>query len=64
MRYWKMIFWKKWWINLRWIKKILGVDAVIKCSYAYEQVVKLVLLEITLIGFGTGKVIRVNNNAD
>lgn len=54
------------------ISKILGVDAVIKCSYAYEKTGSegAALVKTLLIGFGTGKVatggltMQVNNGAD
>lgn len=40
------------------IAKILGVDAVIKCGYAYEKTSSegLAIAKTLLIGFGTGKV--------
>ncbi len=54
------------------ISKILGVDAVIKCSYVYEKTGSegAALVKTLLIGFGTGKVatggltMQVNNGAD
>ena len=40
------------------IAKILGVDAVLKCSYAYEKTSSegVAIVKTLLIGFGTGKV--------
>ncbi|WP_222616892.1 hypothetical protein [Flavobacterium kayseriense] len=40
------------------IAKVLGVDAVIKCSYAYEKTGSegATIVKTLLIGFGTGKV--------
>ncbi len=40
------------------LAKILGVDAVIKCKYAYEKTSSegVALVKSLLIGFGTGKV--------
>lgn len=40
------------------LAKILGVDAVIKCAYAYEKTSSegLAIAKTLLIGFGTGKV--------
>lgn len=40
------------------LAKILGVDAVIKCGYAYEKTSSegLAIAKTLLIGFGTGKV--------
>ena len=54
------------------LAKILGVDAVIKCSYAYEKTSSegLAIAKTLLIGFGTGKVasgemtMNVYNGAD
>lgn len=54
------------------LAKILGVDAVIKCGYAYEKTSSegLALAKTLLIGFGTGKVasgemtMNVYNGAD
>ena len=54
------------------LAKILGVDAVIKCAYAYEKTSSegLALAKTLLIGFGTGKVasgemtMNVYNGAD
>ncbi|WP_339657918.1 hypothetical protein [Flavobacterium frigidarium] len=54
------------------IAQVLGVDAVIKCSYAYEKTGSegAALVKTLLIGFGTGKVatggltMQVNNGVD
>lgn len=54
------------------LAKILGVDAVIKCAYAYEKTSSegLAIAKTLLIGFGTGKVasgemtMNVYNGAD
>ncbi|MFT5253483.1 MAG: hypothetical protein ACI87N_002521 [Flavobacteriales bacterium] len=54
------------------IAKILGVDAVIKCSYAYEKTGSegAAIVKTLLIGFGTGKVatggltMQINNGTD
>lgn len=54
------------------IAKILGVDAVIKCSYAYEKTGSegVAIVKSLLIGFGTGKVatgeltMQINNAKD
>ena len=54
------------------IAKVLGVDAVIKCSYAYEKTGSegAAIVKTLLIGFGTGKVatggltMQINNGAD
>ncbi|MGO4905590.1 hypothetical protein [Flavobacterium sp. W20_MBD1_R3] len=54
------------------LAKILGVDAVIKCGYAYEKTSSegLAIAKTLLIGFGTGKVasgemtMNVYNGAD
>jgi hypothetical protein len=54
------------------IAKVLGVDAVIKCSYAYEKTGSegAAIVKTLLIGFGTGKVatggltMQINNGTD
>ncbi|MFT7335782.1 MAG: hypothetical protein ACI9M1_001710 [Porticoccaceae bacterium] len=54
------------------LAKILGVDAVIKCSYAYEKTGSEAgaIVKSLLIGFGTGKVatgeltMQINNGKD
>ncbi|MBX9886459.1 MAG: hypothetical protein K2Y30_00820 [Flavobacteriaceae bacterium] len=54
------------------IAKVLGVDAVIKCSYAYEKTGSegAAIVKTLLIGFGTGKVatggltMQINNGVD
>lgn len=54
------------------LAKILGVDAVIKCSYAYEKTGSEAgaIVKSLLIGFGTGKVatggltMQINNGND
>lgn len=54
------------------IAKILGVDAVVKCSYAYEKTGSegAAIVKSLLIGFGTGKVatgeltMQINNAKD
>ncbi|WP_035668332.1 hypothetical protein [Flavobacterium sp. 83] len=54
------------------IAKILGVDAIIKCSYAYEKTGSegAAIVKSLLIGFGTGKVatgeltMQINNAKD
>jgi hypothetical protein len=54
------------------IAKVLGVDAVIKCSYAYEKTGSegVAIVKTLLIGLGTGKVatggltMQINNGAD
>ena len=54
------------------IAKALGVDAVIKCSYAYEKTGSegAAIVKTLLIGFGTGKVatggltMQINNGTD
>lgn len=54
------------------LAKTLGVDAVIKCSYAYEKTGSegAAIVKTLLIGFGTGKVatggltLQINNGTD